>query len=87
MTANTTDDANRSDTDTPLDLSIEVTCDACRKTATFQVNHDRYTAWRERRMLMQDAFPHLSAPDREYLKSRVCRDCWTAMFGPNPFAD
>lgn len=86
MTTNTTGDSQHPNTDVPLDLSVEVTCDTCRKTTTFQVNRDRYTAWRARQMLMQDALAHLSPPDREYLKSRICPDCWTAMFGPNPFA-
>ncbi|WP_225732222.1 MULTISPECIES: hypothetical protein [unclassified Nocardia] len=83
MATNTPDDATLPDSAAPLDLSVEVTCDTCRKTTTFQVNRDRYTAWRGRRMLMQDALQHLSPPDREYLKSRICPDCWTAMFGPN----
>ncbi|WP_280382913.1 hypothetical protein [Nocardia wallacei] len=73
------------DTDLPLGLPVEVTCDTCGRAETFLVNHDRFTAWRARRMLIQDALAHLSIPDREFVKSRICSACWTAMFGSGPF--
>lgn len=76
---------NRFDTEPALDIAVEVTCDTCGKTETFQVNRARFTAWRERRMLIQDALSHLSIPHREFLKSRICPSCWTEMFGSNPF--
>ena len=69
-----------------LDLRIEATCDTCDKTERFQVNEARYTAWRERRMRIQDALAHLSDPEREFIKSRTCPDCWTKMSNLNPFA-
>lgn len=75
----------RFDTEPALDMPVEATCDTCGKTETFQVNRARFTAWSERRMLIQDALAHLSIPDREFLKSRICPTCWTDMFGPNPF--
>lgn len=76
----------RLDTDPPLDLHVEVICDACRGTGSFWVNRARYTAWSQRRMRLQDAFAHLTAPDREFIKGRTCPSCWTKTFGPNPFA-
>lgn len=72
------------ETTPPLDLDLEVTCETCYESATFHVNYDRFTAWGERRMAIQDAFAHLSAPDREYIKSRVCPSCWTDMLRPHP---
>lgn len=73
------------DTAPPLDLLVEVICDTCGTTGRFWVNHARFTAWSARQMLLQVALPHLSVPDREFIKSRICPSCWTATFGPNPF--
>jgi hypothetical protein len=75
----------RLDTDPPLDLTVEVICDTCGATGTFRVNRARFSAWSQRRMPMQDAFAHLSVPDREFIKSRICPTCWTNTFGANPF--
>lgn len=77
--------STRSDTDPSLDLPVEVHCDTCGKAETFLVNRARFTAWYERRMLIQDALAHLSIPDREFVKSRICPACWTGMFGSSPF--
>lgn len=77
--------STRSDTDPSLDLPVEVHCDTCGKAETFLVNRTRFTAWYERRMLIQDALAHLSIPDREFVKSRICPACWTGMFGSGPF--
>ncbi|QIS09895.1 hypothetical protein [Nocardia arthritidis] len=79
------DHSTRSDTDPSLDLPVEVHCDTCGKVETFLVNRARFTAWYERRMRIQDALAHLSIPDREFVKSRICPACWTDMFGPSPF--
>ncbi|KZM75581.1 hypothetical protein AWN90_19605 [Nocardia terpenica] len=76
---------SRFDAGPALDMPVEVTCESCGKAETFLVNRARFTAWRERRMLLQDALAHLSIPDREFLKSRTCPACWTDMFGPCPF--
>ncbi|NNH75682.1 hypothetical protein HLB23_38520 [Nocardia uniformis] len=76
----------RLDTDPPLDLRVEVICNTCGEAGSLWVNRARFTAWSARRMLLQDAFAHLSIPDREYIKSRICPNCWTKTFGPNPFA-
>ncbi|WP_157556836.1 hypothetical protein [Nocardia acidivorans] len=76
----------RLDSDPPLDLPLEVTCDTCGRTGSFWVSRARFTAWSQRRMPMQEAFAHLSGPDREFIKSRTCPSCWTDTFGPNPYA-
>ncbi|MVU77122.1 hypothetical protein GPX89_07655 [Nocardia sp. ET3-3] len=75
----------RLDTDPPLDQPVEVICDTCGTVGTFRVNRARFAAWSARRMLLQDAFAHLSGPDREFIKTRICPSCWTKTFGPNPF--
>lgn len=79
------DHSSRFETHPALDLSVEAMCDTCERTETFQVNRACFTAWSERRMPIQRAFAHLSIPDREFLKSRICPSCWTDMFGPGPF--
>lgn len=68
----------------PLDLVLEVTCDTCDQSTTFHVNRDQFAAWSERRLAIQNALPHLSAPDREFFKSRVCPSCWTDLPGSRP---
>ncbi|MBF6333159.1 hypothetical protein [Nocardia transvalensis] len=77
--------STRFDTAPSLDMPVEVVCDTCGKAETFLVNRARFTAWYERRMLIQDALAHLSIPDREFVKSRICPACWTGMFGSGPF--
>ncbi|MGX1778525.1 hypothetical protein ACWIGW_40915 [Nocardia brasiliensis] len=78
-------DPSRFDSDPALDMLVEVTCDTCRTTETFQVNRARFTAWSDRRMPIQHALAHLSIPNREFVKSRICPTCWIDMFGPGPF--
>lgn len=70
----------------PLDLALEVTCGICDQSATLHVNRDQFAAWGQRRLTIQDAFAHLSPPDREYIKSRICPSCWSGMFGTHPEA-
>jgi hypothetical protein len=38
----------------------------------------------ERGSLLQDAFPTLPAPQREFIKSGITPDEWINMFGPPP---
>lgn len=37
----------------------------------------------EQGMLLQDAFPNLSAGDREFIKTGITNDEWNSMFGMN----
>ncbi|MFD3506045.1 hypothetical protein [Nocardia sp. NPDC058666] len=79
-----TDNRDHLDTPPPLDLAVGVTCGTCQQSATFHVNEDRFIAWGERRLAIQDAFAYLSAPDRAFIKSRICLSCWTDLPGARP---
>lgn len=59
---------------------VEVTCPFCGKVSTLTLPTDGYTAWKLNGVLVQDAFPALSAEDRELLISGICPTCWDGMF-------
>lgn len=58
-----------------------VACRHCGNTQEFPVPLAAFIGWAARRIPLQDAFAHLSAPEREYIRSRICPACWTAEFG------
>jgi hypothetical protein len=45
------------------------------------IDIDQYQRWHSREILVQDAFPHLSASQRELIMSGTCPECWVGMFG------
>lgn len=52
----------------------------CRQCGTWvsldgEITLDQYTRWKEGE-LIQSAFPHLSADDRELLQTEICPTCW-----------
>ena len=59
--------------------TIETTCPFCRKAHTVQVHGKDYLDW-QHGVLAQDAFPYLSADEREMLISGICPTCWEKMF-------
>ena len=62
------------------EIRIAKKCPFCGKTHSVWVNEIDYYAW-EQGELAQDAFPYLSAEEREVLISGICSPCWDAMFG------
>ncbi|WP_405494673.1 hypothetical protein [Nocardia sp. NBC_00511] len=78
---------DRSDHPAPDPLSIYVVRVACRDCGgiqDFPVDLAAFIGWAARRIPVQDTFAHLSAPDREYIRSRICPACWTKQFGTHP---
>jgi hypothetical protein len=65
----------------PIDDEIEINtvCPMCKKTSQINVNKDAYIKWRGGE-LIQRAFPNLSPPNRELLKTGICGACWDKMF-------
>lgn len=59
---------------------INTTCPFCGKTTTVQVRLADYNAWWDGKHV-QDAFPYLSADEREMLISGICPKCWADAFG------
>lgn len=55
-------------------------CPFCGGVNEVPVNEDDYWDWQDG-ALVQDAFPYLSADEREMLISGVCPKCWEKAFG------
>jgi len=60
-------------------MEKEVKCACCGTKKVYHLQPERVLAWRSG-MLIQDAFPELSAEDREFLISGLCPDCWNALW-------
>lgn len=54
-------------------------CITCSKIKTVTIAKDDFISWQEGAFI-QDAAPYLSAADREFLVSRICSDCFDAMW-------
>lgn len=61
---------------------VEVQCRSCGRFVDVYVNVDDFNAWQDGE-LIQNAFPYLSADEREILISRTCGPCFDKMFGGN----
>ena len=60
--------------------SVIVTfCPICHDIAEIAVNDADYWDWKDG-MLVQNAFPYLTAAERESLISGICPTCWNEMF-------
>ena len=66
---------------TNRNLTITTTCPFCGKENYVEVDFDDFMNWTENNVLIQDAFPYLSADERELIKTGICSKCWDDMFG------
>ena len=62
------------------EITVATYCPFCGKGHEVEVNEIDYLDWKDG-ALAQEAFPYLSAEDREMLISGICPDCWDYMFG------
>lgn len=62
------------------EVCVVTYCPFCHKGHEVEVNEFDYFDWSEGE-LAQDAFPYLTAAEREMLISGVCPTCWDKMFG------
>lgn len=60
---------------------VSFTCRCCGNDKVLEVDINKFYQWQSRKLLAQNAFPHLSAPDRELIISGTCGLCWQDMFG------
>lgn len=60
-------------------MDIIKVCISCRAKHIITVEGDDYMRWRAG-VHAQDAFPYLSADDREMLISSICPECFEEMF-------
>ena len=65
---------------TILDCEVLTQCPFCGEAHVVLVNEIDYLDWKDGK-LAQNAFPYLSADEREMLISGICPDCWAGMFG------
>ncbi len=61
-------------------VTVETICPVCGKLSWVVVEESDLFAW-QNGALVQDAFPYLSAEERELFISGICSDCWDRMFG------
>ena len=63
------------------EVTIVTTCPFCGHANEVAVNEEDYFDWSFDGVLVQDAFPYLSADEREMLVSGICPTCWEETFG------
>lgn len=61
-------------------ITIATRCPFCGHANFIEVHEDDYWRWQDG-ALVQNAFPYLSADEREMLISGICPKCWDGMFG------
>lgn len=59
---------------------VTKTCPFCGRQHTISVPTDDFIEW-QCGELIQNAMPYLSAENREFLISGICRDCQEKIFG------
>ena len=62
------------------EVCVVTRCPFCGHANEVEVNEIDYLDWQDGE-LVQNAFPYLSADDREMLISGICPTCWDKMFG------
>ena len=62
------------------EVCVMTQCPFCGRGNEVEVNEVDYWDWDDG-MLAQDAFPYLSADEREMLISGICPTCWEKTFG------
>jgi len=66
-------------------MIVSATCKHCHSTDSLRVEDGPYNRWINREALVQDAFPDLTADQRELLIGHrggwfVCHRCWDVVF-------
>ena len=62
------------------EVCVVTYCPFCGKAHEIEVNEIDYLDWQDGE-LVQNAFPYLSADEREMLVSGICPKCWNESFG------
>lgn len=67
-------------TNTNRNYKIITTCPYCHSTNEVIVNHYNLLNWKYGDLRIDEAFPYLSANERELLLSGLCSNCWNKLF-------
>ena len=59
---------------------VDILCPVCGDLHSVQVDWRDLSAWSDFGVLAQDAFPYLSATEREQLISHLCPECQKNFF-------
>lgn len=65
------------------EVCVVTRCPFCGRGNEVEVNESDYWDWDDGE-LVQDAFPYLSADEREMLISGICPTCWNEMTNAFP---
>lgn len=57
-------------------------CPFCDKNHMVKVNDSDLVKYKFGNVLIQEAFPYLTADEREIIKTGICPTCWKDMFPP-----
>lgn len=63
------------------EVCVVTACPFCNKPHEVEVNETDYLDWQDGALNAQDAFPYLSAGERELLITGIDSECWNKMFG------
>lgn len=61
-------------------IEVECECPFCGRSSIVIVDFDDFQRWLNKEVSIQDAFPYISAKNRERLISGICPSCWNAQF-------
>lgn len=61
-------------------LIVTKICRTCGQVIDIEVNKIDYDRYKAGLIKVQDAFPYLTADEREMLMTGICGDCYDAMF-------
>lgn len=61
-------------------VEVECECPLCGRAEDVIVDFYDFQRWLNKEALIQDAFPYLSAHDRERMITGICPSCWNAQF-------
>lgn len=62
------------------EICVVTYCPFCGEAHEVYVNEADYLDWQDGE-LAQNAFPYLSADERELLISGICSTCWSSLWG------
>ena len=62
------------------EVCVITRCPFCGRGNEVEVNEEDYWDWQDG-TVAQNAFPYLTAEEREMLISGICPDCWNSMWG------